>query len=151
MCLPAKTWITGLAPGVSKTGMVVDPLNLSGAFGDYSPLGSKVKQAEQPAPADERAKAEADAAQRANAALAETNRRRREQSSLLAKGAPVTPQFSFGDTSGGPSNVLDATGLTTRNTTARTASLMSLGAPAGQAVSSYGRGGASTKFASMAQ
>lgn len=88
---------------------------------------ASIQAAAQTDPAAERAKAEAEAAQRANAALADANRRRRDQQSLLAKGAP-TPQFSFGDQTTGPSNVLDSNGLTTRGTTSRQASLMSRGA-----------------------
>src|SRR5574343_277368 len=61
-------------------------------------------------PAAERAKAEAEAAQRANAQLAESNRRRREQGSLLSKGAPA-PTFSMGDSTTDPgANTLSTTG-----------------------------------------
>lgn len=92
-------------------------------------------------PAAERAKAEAEAAQRANAQLAEGNRRRREQGSLLSKGA-TAPTFSMGDATTDPgSNTLSATGATTRSTVARQASVMSRGAPAAAVPSmSYGGG-----------
>lgn len=54
----------------------------------------------QPDPAAERAAAEAEATQSANTRLAATQRRRREQSSLLSKGAPdaaPAPTVLFGD------------------------------------------------------
>lgn len=99
------------------------------------------QRAAQGDPAAERAKAEAEAAQRANAQLAENNRRRREQGSLLSKGAPTSPSFSFGDAGTDPSaNTLSATGATTRNTVARQASLMSQGAPAGFGAAPSGGG-----------
>lgn len=123
MCLPAKTWVTGLAPGVSKTGMVVDPLNLTGSFGPKNSAPTP------PDPAIERASAEAEAAQRANMQLANNNRRRREQQSLMSKGAPTAPQFAFGDATTDPgSDTLSTMGATTRSTTATRASLMSRGA-----------------------
>lgn len=92
-------------------------------------------------PAAERAKAEAEAAQRANAQLADANKRRREQNSLLSKGAPP-PTFSMGDSTADPgANTLSATGATTRNTVGRvTASVLSRGAPAGPSMT-YGGGG----------
>lgn len=149
MC--GSTLITGLAKGISPLGALIDPLNLSNQF---------VKKPAAPPPPDpavERATAEALAAQRANAQLAESNRRRREQGSLLAKGAPATPQFNFGDSStSGPSNVLDSTGMTTRSSTARTASLMSRGTPSTISApggANYGRGGSgggSAKFGNVA-
>lgn len=81
-------------------------------------------------PAAERAKAEAEAAQRANAQLADSNRRRREQQSLMSKGGQAAPQFTLGDSSLATdpgTNTLSAGGATTRNTVARQASLMSRG------------------------
>lgn len=93
-------------------------------------------------PEAERAKAEAEAAQRANAQLADTNRRRREQNSLMSKGAPVAPQFSMGDSTTDPgANTLSTTGATTRSTTARKASLMSKGAAPIVMGGGYGGGG----------
>ncbi len=81
-------------------------------------------------PAAERAKAEAEAAQRANAQLADSNRRRREQQSLMSKGAP-TPQFTMGDSATQPgSSALSTPGPVTRNTVARQATLMSRGSGA---------------------
>lgn len=77
-------------------------------------------------PAAERAKAEAEAAQRANAQLAENNRRRREQGSLLSKGQSTAPTFSMGDATTDPgTNTLSAS----RTTTAVRGSLMSRAAP----------------------
>jgi hypothetical protein len=98
--------------------------------------------AAQPDPAAERAKAEAEAAQRVNAQLADANRRRREQGSLLAKGAPAAPTFSLGDADGEAQSPIGAPGSfglrkpTSRSTVAQQASLMSRGAPGG-----YGGGG----------
>ncbi len=99
----------------------------------------------QPDPAEERAKAEAAAAQRVNAQLAQTNRRRREQGSLLAKGAPAAPTFALGDAVGSegmsPIGAPGSFGLrkpTSRSTVAQQASLMSRGAPGGYG---GGRGG----------
>lgn len=103
--------------------------------------------AAQPDPAEERAKAEAEAAQRVNAQLADANRRRREQGSLLAKGAPAAPTFSLGDAEGEAQSPIGPTGsglaartgralLTSRSTVAKQSSLMSRGAPGG-----YGGGG----------
>lgn len=108
-------------------------------------------------PAAERAKAEAEAAQRANAQLAENNRRRREQGSLMSKGAPAAPQFSLGDSTTDPgSNTLSATGATTRNTVAQRSSLMARGAtiatggaPVGPTMT-YGGGGGRRTVSTMA-
>ena len=94
--------------------------------------------AAQPDPAAERAKAEAEAAQRVNAQLADANRRRREQGSLLAKGAPAAPTFALGDAEGsegmspiGAPGSLTLRKPTSRSTVAQQASLMSRGAPGG--------------------
>lgn len=72
-------------------------------------------------PAAERAAAEAQAQQTANRRLAEDQRRRREQQSLLAKGAP---QPSFGDATAG-ADPINPMGTSNRSTTARSGSLMS--------------------------
>lgn len=79
----------------------------------------------------ERAAAEASAIQSANAKLAQDNRRRREQKSLLAQGAP---QPTMGDTATEDVPILSpGRSFMTRSTSAtRTASLMSRGAPDGQ-------------------
>ena len=95
--------------------------------------------------AKEAAAAEAEAAQRANAQLADTNRRRREQQSLLAKGAPTTatPDFSLGDSAltPGQSPLSPGASTTSRSTVGRAASsLLSRGAPAGPSFT-YGGGG----------
>lgn len=84
-----------------------------------------------PDPAAERAKAEAAAAQSANAQLAADQRRRREQSSLIARGAPAP---TFGDT--GAAGLSPISGSTSRSTTAKAGSLMGRGAP-----TVYGGGG----------
>lgn len=97
-------------------------------------------------PAAERAKAEAEAAQRANAQLADANRRRRDQQSLLAKGAPT---FTLGDSGTDPgASPLTSTG-TSRSTVARVAtSVLSRGAPTptggGSSFGGGGRGGTYT-------
>lgn len=91
-------------------------------------------------PAEERANAEAEAAQRVNARLAADQRRRRGQGSLLATGAP---SFTMGDSGSDGASPLGAGGaFTTRSTTAkRAASMISQGAAS--AGSGYGgyRGG----------
>lgn len=91
-------------------------------------------------PVAERAAAEAQAQQTANRRLAEDQRRRREQQSLLAKGAP---QPSFGDATAG-ADPINPMGTSNRSTTARAGSLMSRGAPAAPSAVSptaYGGGG----------
>lgn len=93
-------------------------------------------------PAAERAKAEAEAAQRANAQLADNNRRRREQGSLMSKGAPA-PQFSMGDSTTDPGSTLSTGGTMNRGMLGRvTQSIMSRGAPTAPAMT-YGGGGGS--------
>jgi hypothetical protein len=138
------TLFTGIRPGTNLGGIALDPLNLSGAF------GKKESAPAPPDPATERATAEAEAAQRANTQLALNNKRRREQQSLMSKGAPTTaaPTFSFGDSAATDptANTLSATGLTTRNTTAKRASLMSSGAPTAPAGGSYGGGGGRSQY-----
>ena len=100
---------------------------------------ARIQAAAQGDPAAERAKAEAEAAQRANAKLAADQRRRREQGSLLAKGAPA-PTFSLGDTEGDPLSPIGPAGsglgarmgralLSSRSTVAQQASLITRGAP----------------------
>lgn len=84
-----------------------------------------------PNPEAERAKAEASAAQSANAQLAADQRRRREQSSLIARGAPSP---TFGDT--GAAGLSPLGGSTSRSSTAKAGSLMGRGAP-----TVYGGGG----------
>ena len=133
MCFPAKTLL-----GTNTRDFLVGPLHSAILFPEKSTAP------EPPDPATERATAEAEAAQRANTQLAQANRRRREQNSLMSKGAPTTPPaptFSLGDstTLDPGTNTLSAAGATTRNTTARTASLMSRGATA-QGVASGGGG-----------
>lgn len=88
--------------------------------------------------AAERARAEAEAAQRANAQLADTNRRRREQGSLIAKGAP---QFTLGDSQLQPGqSPLGGVGQRmSRAVTASRSSLITRGAPA--AGGGFGGGG----------
>lgn len=139
MCTPIRslaTLITGIRPGTTALGMLVDPLNLSGKFSEPT----KPVLEPLPDPAVERARAEAEAAQRVNAKLAADQRRRREQGSLLAKGAPA-PTFSLGDTEGDPQSPIESPGSlglrkpTSRSTTAQQASLITRGAP------SYGGGG----------
>lgn len=122
MC-DAKTLITGVGLG----GML---------FGGRKPPAPK----KQPDPGQERARAEAEAAQRANAQLAMDQRRRRGQSSLMARGAPSSPQPTFGDGGDGELglNPITTTARVTRSAVARQASsLMARGAPA-----VYGAGGA---------
>lgn len=103
---------------------------------------ARIQAASQPDPAEERAKAEAEAAQRVNAQLADANRRRREQGSLLAKGAPAAPTFSLGDAEGEAQSPIGPTGsgfasrvgralLTSRSSVAQQASLINRGAPGG--------------------
>lgn len=107
-------------------------------------MGPKVESpqttATQVDPAAERAAAEAEAANRANIQLAADQRRRREQGSLMSRGAPT---FGLGDAA-------DGTGLSpigpsvkpvTRNTTAQRASLMSRGAPAAGGGTTFSGGG----------
>jgi len=109
-----------------------------------------IQAAAQTDPAAERAKAEAEAAQRANAALADSNRRRREQGSLLSKGASAAPQFTLGDAqlTPGQSPLSVDGGATNRSTVAARTSLMSRGgvdtggAPMRQSGQTYG----GTKF-----
>lgn len=102
---------------------------------------ARIQAAAQGDPAAERAKAEAEAAQRANAKLAADQRRRRDQGSLLAKGAPA-PTFSLGDAEGseglspiGAPGSLSLRKPTSRSTVAQQSSLITRGAP------SYGGGG----------
>lgn len=112
-----------------------------------------IQQAAQTDPAAERAKAEAEAAQRANAQLADAKRRRREQGSLLSKGAAsaAAPQFTLGDTTtqfAGQSPLSVDGGTTNRSTVAARTSLMSRsgvdlgGVPMRQGGQTYG----GTKF-----
>ena len=94
-------------------------------------------------PAAERAKAEADAAQAANAQLADANRRRREQQSLLSKGA--APTFTLGDSTADPGagSLTSPTTANNRSTMAKvTQTLLSRGTPTGPM--SYGGGGGRT-------
>lgn len=86
------------------------------------------KVAAMPDPAEERASAEADAQQRANAQLAADQRRRREQQSLLARGAPQQPTVSFGESGTSSTGIGPTSGTTTRSTTGRQASLLARGA-----------------------
>jgi hypothetical protein len=95
---------------------------------------ASAQAAAQPDPAEERARAEAEAAQRVNSQLAADGRRRREQGSLMARGAPPAPSFGLGDAEGDAQSPLGAPGsagrLTSRSTVARqSASLMSRGSP----------------------
>lgn len=91
--------------------------------------------AAQPDPAEERARAEAEAAQRVNAQLAASGRRRREQGSLLASGAPAAPSFGLGDADGSAQSPLGSPGpsrgrtLVSRSSVAQQSSLMSRGGP----------------------
>lgn len=136
MCDPV-TAIAG-ALGVSTTTAAVGVGVVGGLVASkaLSHNSSAASAASNPDPATERAKVEADAAQKANAQLAADNRRRREQGSLLAKGAP---QPTLGDSmpgtsvGGGLSPIGTSTpSFVTRNTTARAPSLMSLGMPGQQ-------------------
>lgn len=99
----------------------------------------------QPDPAIERAKAEAEAAQRANAQLATDQRRRREGGSLMAKGAPAPTfgdrQAPTDDTSLSP---ISGGRPTSRTSVARQASsLISRGAPVVYGGGGSGLGGGS--------
>lgn len=89
--------------------------------------------ASQPDPAAERAAVEAKAAQAANTKLANDQKRRREQASLLSRGAqPTTTGPMLGDTvgaSGVTSPLSGRTGATNRSTAGRaTQSLLARGA-----------------------
>lgn len=81
-------------------------------------------------PAVERAQAEAEAAQKANARLANDQRRRREQGSLVSRGAPT---YTLGDSpdAANPGSPITgpSAGLTTRSTVAKRGSLISQGGP----------------------
>lgn len=97
-------------------------------------------QAPGPDPEIERAKTEAEAAQRANSQLAMDQRRRRGQASLMTRGATAAPQPTFGDGGNGELGLspITTTARVTRSAVARQASsLMARGAPA-----VYGAGGA---------
>lgn len=85
-------------------------------------------------PAAERAAAEAQAQQTANRKLAEDQRRRREQQSLLAKGAP---QPSLGDATAG-ADAMNPMGATTRSSVARAGSLIARGAATGATTAGIG-------------
>jgi hypothetical protein len=93
--------------------------------------------------AQERARAEAEAAQRANAQLAQDQRRRREQQSLLSTGAaakpPAAPAPTFGDDDGSDlgGSPLNSGRMTSRSSVARQSSLLARG---GEAIA-YGGGG----------
>ena len=80
-----------------------------------------------PDPAVERANAEAEAQQRANAQLAADQRRRRDQQNLLARGAPQ-PTVSFGESEARDMGIGPMQGATTRRSVARQASLLGRGA-----------------------
>lgn len=100
-------------------------------------------------PAAERAKAEAEAAQRANAQLADTQRRRREQQSLLAKGGTqaASPTFSLGDSElATAASPITSPRLrsTNRSTVARQSSLMARGGTVGGGSLGGGGGGGYT-------
>ena len=112
-----------------------DPVSMVvGAVGGMAvskAMTPKAPKISQPDPAAERAQAEAEAQQRANAQLAADQRRRREQMGLLARGAPAQPTVSFGDSqrTGGPEGVFGAAAqAVTRSATARQASMLSRGA-----------------------
>lgn len=91
--------------------------------------------AAQPDPAEERARAEAEAAQRVNSQLAADGRRRREQGSLMARGAPPAPSFGLGDAEGDAQSPIGSPGsgsgrsMVSRSSVARQSSLISRGAP----------------------
>lgn len=109
-----------------------------------------IQAAAQTDPVAERAKAEAEAAQRANAALADSNRRRREQGSLLSKGASsvIAPQFTLGDatTTQMGQSPLSVDGATSRSTVAQRSSLMSRGSTTGVPMRQGGQTYGGTKF-----
>lgn len=130
-----------------------DPVTIGVAAGGLlggAVLGSAMapkapKAPKQPDPAVERAQAEAEAAQRANAQLAMDQRRRREGGSLIARGAPAPTfgdrQTSADDTSLSP---ISGTRLTSRTSVARQASsLISRGAPVVYGGGGSGLGGGS--------
>ena len=98
-----------------------------------APKSAPAAAAPTTSPAEDQAKAEGEAAQRANAQLAADNRRRREQQSLMLKGAPA-PATNFGDsaTADGisPLGGIARGGMNRSVVAQRTASLMSAGAPA---------------------
>ena len=80
-------------------------------------------------PAVERAQAEAEAAQKANSRFANDQRRRREQGSLVSRGAPTPTLGDTGDASNPASPISGPQSMTTRSTTAKRASLISQGGP----------------------
>lgn len=116
MCDPVSV---GIAAGAAAGGAVLKKA-----------MTPKMPKVSQPDPAAERAQAEAEAQQRANAQLAADQRRRREQMGLLARGAPAQPTVSFGDSRKSvPDGVFGAAmQVVTRNSTARQASMLSRGA-----------------------
>jgi hypothetical protein len=134
----AKTLLTGVAPNTNIGGLIFDPLNLSGAFTKDK---NNDKPPAPPDPAEERASTEAQAQQRANLQLSTDKRRRREQQSLIARGAP---QPTLGDTTSGDS-LSPIGGSSARATPAANtrASLISLGAApvASSARPAYSGGG----------
>lgn len=97
-----------------------------------APRQAAAPAAAMPDPAVEQARAEAEAAQKANTELANANRRRRGQQSLMATGAQATPSpATFGDSPGadGISPLGGIAPRMNRSTVAkRAASLMSGGA-----------------------
>lgn len=80
-------------------------------------------------PAVDRAQAEAEAAQKANSRMANDQRRRREQGSLVSRGAPTPTLGDTGDASNPGSPISGPQSMTTRSTTAKRASLISQGSP----------------------
>lgn len=114
-----------------------DPVSLAvgavaGAAGSALMAPKGASGPKQPNAEQERAKAEATAAQTANAKLASDQRRRREQASLLSKGAG-SPSPTFGDpasTTDGGTGTGPLSGRTSRSTVAKqSSSLMARGAP----------------------
>jgi hypothetical protein len=99
-----------------------------------------------PSPADEQAAAEARAAQSANAKLAQDQRRRREQQSLLARGAPPVTGPTLGDS---PADIdtaspLSGGGVNRATAAKRNASLLARGAASsGAYLGASGAGGRS--------
>jgi hypothetical protein len=130
-----------------------DPVSmLVGAVGGaaLSKRGSSAPAAALPDPAKEQADAEARAAQAANAKLAQDQQRRRQQQSLIARGAPTVQGPTLGDTTASDSASPLSGNRMNRGTVARrTQSLMARGATAsgGPAAMAGGRGsGAITNF-----
>ena len=135
MCDPVSIGIGSALGATSTAGAAAVG---AGVLAGTAVVGSKLltpnmpSAPRQPNAEQERAKAEATAAQTANAKLASDQRRRREQASLLSKGAD-SPSPTFGDpasTTDGGTGTGPLSGRTSRSTVAKqSSSLMARGAP----------------------